>query len=230
LCGIALDRDNYDLGLEIAAIGLAHLPSSERLYLQRGVMRAMKGEFAEAEQDFATAFKLAPQEVLPPVSLGLISMQMGHLDQAVNGLRQTVSQHPDNYLAQYWFAKVLLQSGAAPGTREGEEALAALRASVRLNPDFWHARADLGKALLDRGDVAPAIVELKKAAALNPSASSPLYLLAQAYRRQGDEARANNLAARVSKMQSEEREGLPEASLKRIIREGTSLPSNQSRP
>ena len=230
LCGIALDRDNYDLGLEIAAIGLAHLPSSERLYLQRGVMRAMKGEFAEAEQDFATAFKLAPQEVLPPVSLGLISMQMGHLDQAVNGLRQTVSQHPDNYLAQYWFAKVLLQSGAAQGTREGEEALAALRASVRLNPDFWHARADLGKALLDRGDVAPAIVELKKAAALNPSASSPLYLLAQAYRRQGDEARANNLAARVSKMQSEEREGLPEASLKRIIREGTSLPSNQSRP
>ncbi|PYV28167.1 MAG: hypothetical protein DMG24_02725 [Acidobacteria bacterium] len=230
LCGIALDRDNYDLGLEIAAIGLAHLPNSERLYLQRGVMRAMKGEFAEAEQDFATSFKLAPQEFLPPVSLGLISMQMGHLEQAVNGLRQTVSQHPDNYLAQYWFAKVLLQSGAAPGTREGEEALAALRASVRLNPDFWHARADLGKALLDRGDVAPAIVELKKAAALNPSASSPLYLLAQAYRRQGDEARANNLAARVSKMQSEEREGLPEASLKRIIREGTSLPSNQSRP
>ena len=106
LCGIALDRDNYDLGLEIAAIGLAHLPNSERLYLQRGVMRAMKGEFAEAEQDFATAFKLAPQEVLPPVSLGLISMQMGHLDKAVDGLRQAVSRHRDSYLGQYWLAKV----------------------------------------------------------------------------------------------------------------------------
>jgi len=231
LCGIALDRDDYDLGLEIAAIGLAHLPNSERLYLQRGVLRAMKGEFREAEQDFATAAKLSPEDVLPSVSLGLVSMQMGQLDQAVDGLRQAVSRHRDNYLAQYWFAKVLLQSGAAPGTKEGEEAMAALRASVRLNPDFWHARADLGKALLDRGEGPAAIVELEKAAALNPSASSPLYLLAQAYRRQGDEDRANNLAARVSKMQAEEREGFPEASLKRIIREGTSdFPSSQSKP
>src|SRR5438093_11508635 len=108
--------------------------------------------------------------------------------------------------------------------------MAALRDLLHLNPDYRHASADMGKALLDRGEAPAAIVELEKAAALNPSASSPLYLLAQAYRRQGDEARANNLAARVSKMQSEEREGLPEASLKRIIREGTSLPSNQSRP
>src|SRR6266567_4482767 len=216
LCGIALDRDDYDLGLEVAAIGLAHLPNSERLYLQRGVMRAMKGEFREAEQDFATASKLAPQDVLPSVSLGLISMQMGHLDKAVSGLRQAVLRHRDSYLGQYWLAKVLLQSGAAPGTKEGEEALAALRASVRLNPDFWHARADLGKALLDRGEAPGAIVELEKAAVLNPSASSPLYLLAQAYRRQGDEARAKDLAARVSKIQAEEREGFPEASLKRI--------------
>ena len=157
-------------------------------------------------------------------------MQMGHLDKAVDGLRQAVSRHRDSYLGQYWLAKVLLQSGAAPRTKEGEEALAALGTSVRLNPDFWHARTDLGKALLDRGEVPAAIVELEKAAVLNPSASSPLYLLAQAYRRQGDEARAKDLAARVSKMQAEEREGFPEASLKRIIREGTSFPLDQSRP
>lgn len=231
LCAINLDYENYDLGLEVANIGLSHLPSSERLYLQRGVMRAMKGEFAEAQQDFSTASDLAPQEVLPGIALGLVSMQMGRLDKAVDVLRQAVSQHPHNYLAQYWFAKVLLQSGAIPGTKEGDEVLAALRASVRLNPGFWHAHADLGKTLLDRGGVAPAIVELKKAVALNPSATSPLYLLAQAYRRQGDEARANDLVARVSKMQTEEREGFPEASLRNIIREGTSdFPSKQSKP
>ena len=231
LCAISLDYENYALGLEIANLGLSHLPKSERLYLERGVMRAMKGEFAEAEQDFATAFKLAPQEVLPAVALGLVSMQMGRLDRAVDVLRQAVSQHADNYLAQYWFAKVLLQSGAAPGTKEGGEALAALRASVRLNPGFWHAHADLGKVLLDRGEALPAITELEKAAALNPGATSPLYLLAQAYRRQGDEARANDLVARVSKIQTEEREGFPEASLRSIIREGTSdFPSKQSKP
>jgi len=58
LDSICLDNDNYDLGLEIADIGLSHLPKSSRLYLQRGVMRAMKGQFADAEQDFTTAARL----------------------------------------------------------------------------------------------------------------------------------------------------------------------------
>ena len=231
LCTISLDFENYALGLEIANLGLAQLPDSERLYLQRGVMRAMKGEFAEAELDFRTAARLAPQEVLPEVALGLISMQMGHLDRAVDVLRQAAARHPDNYLAQYWFARVLLQSGAVPRTKEGDQALAALLASVRLGPDFWHAHADLGKALLDRGEVPAAIVELEKAAVLNPSATTPLYLLAQAYRRKGDEARANDLAAQVGRMQAEEREGFPESSLRSIIRERTSdFPSKQSKP
>jgi Flp pilus assembly protein TadD len=221
LSNLCLDDEKYDLGLEIATIGLSHLPKSQRLYLQRGVMRAMKGEFSGAEEDFSSALKLAPQEVLPSVALGLVSMQRGHLDQAVEVLRRAAKQHPDSYLAQYWFAKVLLQSGVAPRTKDGDEILAALEASVKSNPDFWHSRTDLGKLLLERGEVGPAIAELEKAVALNPNATSPLYLLAQAYRRQGDDARASDLMARVSKMQAQERENLPAMSLKQIVREGT---------
>ena len=221
LCEISLDYDNYDLGLEIADLGLSHLPNSERLYLQRGVMRAMKGQFPDAEKDFAKASELAPNEVLPDISLGLLAMQTGRLEKAVEILRRGATRHPDNYLAQYWFAQVLLHSGAPPRTRDGDEVLAALRTSVRLNPDFWHARAELGKVLLERDEVDSAITQLEKAAALNPSASSPLYLLARAYRRKGDDARARDLVTRVSKMQTEERDALSRATLKHIVRDGT---------
>ena len=230
LCEIALDRENYDLGVEIAEVGLKNLPQSERLYVQRGVMRAMKGQFEDAEKDFIRASELAPGEVLPDVALGLIAMQMGQLEKSVQELRRATKRHPENYYAQYWFSNALERSGAAPDSKEGDEMLAALEASVRLNPSFWHSRADLGKILLARGKVDRAIVELQKAADLNPSATSPLYLLAQAYRRKGDEAKAGELAARVSKMQTEERDALPQATLKSIVREGTStVPAPQNK-
>ena len=150
----------------------------------------MKGQFSEAEKDFAKASELAPNAVLPDVALGLIGMQSGKLDRAVQVLRLAAAQHPDNYLAQYWLSVALEHSGALPGSREGDEAFAALQASVRCNPDFWHSRADLGKALLSRGDADGAIKQLEKAAELNPQATSPMYLLAQAYRRKGNEAKA----------------------------------------
>jgi tetratricopeptide (TPR) repeat protein len=220
LCEMSLDHDDYDRGLQIAEIGLRHLPGSERLYLQRGIMRAMKGQFDEGEKDFAKASDLAPQEVLPAVSLGLIAMQKGNLDKAVATLRQAAARHRDSYLAQYWFAEALLRGGAEPGTKNRDQALAALKQSVRLNPNFWHARADLGKLLLDRDEVDAAISELQKAASLNPSATGPLYLLAQAYRRKGDESRAQELIAQVSKMQAEDRESLAQGGLRQLAREG----------
>jgi tetratricopeptide (TPR) repeat protein len=219
LCQLALDRDNYDLGLEIANIGLAQLPRSERLYLQRGVMRAMKGQFDDAESDYTTAQKLAPQEALPDIALGLVAMQGGQLQKSVDILRQAAERHPDHYLAQFWFATALLHAGATPNTKEGDEALRALQTSVRLNPEFWHSRADLGKELLDRGEVDPAIAQLRKAASLNPKAQSPLYLLARAYKKKGDDRAANELMERVSTMQAEEREPIPEGGLKGLLRQ-----------
>ncbi|MHB8654904.1 MAG: tetratricopeptide repeat protein [Terriglobia bacterium] len=231
LCEMALDKDDYDLGLQIANIGISNLPASGHLYLQRGVMRAMKGQFGEAEKDFTRASELDPNEVLPDVALGLVAMQIGNLDGAVRNLRRAVARHPDNYLAQYWFSKALEHAGAAPGTKEGAEVLSALEESVRLNPNFWHSRADLGKTLLDNGKVEPAIIQLQKAADLNPTATGPLYLLAQAYRRKGDNARARELVARVSTMQAEDRDALAKTTLKNIGREDTSAsPAGQVKP
>jgi len=216
LCTIALDANNYDLGIQIADVGLSHLPDSERLHLQRGVLRAMKDQFDKAQEDFAAAARLAPRDSSPQVSQGVLEMQLGHLDESVKLLRRAVALNPNSYLAQYWFAEALLRSGVIPDSKAGEEVLNALEASVHLEPSFWHSQAELGKVLLERGGVDRAIAHLQTAAHLNSSATSPLYLLAQAYRREGDDQKAQDLIDRVSKMQAEDREALARSDLKDI--------------
>jgi tetratricopeptide (TPR) repeat protein len=221
LCSLTLDLDEYDLGMEIANLGLTHVPNSARLYVQRGVLRAMKGQFDEAQQDFATAARLAPHDASPRVSEGVLAMQRGDLDQSIALLRQATALSPGNYLAQFWFAEAMLRSGVALNGKEGDETLTALQHSVRSNAEFWHSQTDLGKVLLERGDPDAAIGHLEKAAALNPSATNPLYLLAQVYLRKGDRARAQELMDRVSKMQEEDRESLARSDLKQVAAEGT---------
>jgi tetratricopeptide (TPR) repeat protein len=221
LCSISLDLDEYDLGIEIANLGLSHVPNSARLHLQRGVLYAMKGQVDDAQRDFAEATRLAPRDASPQVSEGVLAMQRGDLSRSVELLRQSITLSPGNYLAQFWFAEALLRSGVRAGSQEGDEALAALQRSVESNPEFWHSQTDLGKMLLDRGDLDAAIKHLKKAAALNPVATSPLYILAQAYRRKGDSERAQTLIARVSKMQAEDRESLARSDLRHIVVQGT---------
>ena len=227
MCEINLDREDYDSGVEVANIGLTHLPNSDRLYVERGVLRAMKGKFDDAEQDFADAHKLAPDAVLPSVALGLIAMQKGDLPKARQLLRECAHAHAHNYFAQYWFAVALIHSGAAPGSPEEKEVVAALEASVEANPDFWHSRSELGKILLRQGQVDRAINELERATALNPQSTAPIYLLAQAYRTKGETEKAKQQLARLSAIQKNERQDMAEGVLKRALQEGTSTTAKE---
>lgn len=220
LCSLSLELDKYDVGIEVANIGLSHIPNSSHLYVQRGVLRAMKGEFDEAQQDFAAAAKLAPDDPSPLVSEGVLAMQRGDLQRSIELLRRATTLDRGNYLAEFWLAEAMLRSGVPPDSKEGEEALMALQRSVHSNPDFWHSQADLGKVLMDRGELDAAIGHLEKAATLNAAATSPLYILAQVYRRKGNAARAQELLSQVSKMQEEDREALAKADLKSTAEQG----------
>ena len=71
LSNLCLDHDNYDLGLEITSIGLKNLPDAPRLYLQRGILYAMKGRLAEAEKDFRFASEIAPDLAVAHIALSL---------------------------------------------------------------------------------------------------------------------------------------------------------------
>lgn len=232
LASICVEHDNFDLGLEIVDIGLRELPDSWTLYLQRGVLLAMKARMGEAEKEFEAARRLAPDEAVPYAALGMAWMQSGQTDKAVEVLRAQRRRSKD-HVVPYILAVALLRSGVEPAAPGAAEAVEALRASIRAKPDFAPARAELGRLLFKREEIDLAIVELEKAAALDPAGTPALYVLSQAYRKKGDRAKAQELLSRVSKLNAQERgddqDGELRRAVVRIVREG-SLPAQEARP
>jgi len=231
LAAICLDHENYDLGLEIVDVGLGHRPDSLSLRLQRGVMLAMKSQLAQAEAEFERARQVAPQAAAPYVALAMAWMQTGRTEKAVEVLRERARAGNKSAVISYMLAVALLRSGADPSGSAGAEAVAALEASVRLDPRFPGSRAELGKLLLKRGAVAPAILQLEKAVALDPQNPAPAYALAQACFKTGAKDRAEKLMAQVSRLNARQREGNPDDELRRIVvrivREGAAPPAGR---
>jgi tetratricopeptide (TPR) repeat protein len=226
LAMLCLEHENYDLGLEIVDIGLKHRPDSAVLYLQRGVVLAMKGSVELAEQEFLRASQAAPQDPSPHVALAMVWMQQGQTPRAVAALRARAhaSSTAQQAVIHYALGIALLRSGATPQDPQGLEALEAFRTAVRLQPAFGPAQAELGKLLLRRNDVAAAIAHLEKAVELEPESSAPAYVLSQAYRRDGQTDRARDMLARVSRLNAQER-GDSDTDLRRamfrIVRDGS---------
>jgi tetratricopeptide (TPR) repeat protein len=227
LATIAVDHENFDLGLEIVDIGLRHLPDAWRLHLQRGVLLAMKGLMEDAEKAFEEARRSAPDPAVAYAALAMAWMQSGQTEKAVEVLRRELPR-PKDHIVPYIFAVALLRSGVDAATPAALEAVEALNASIRANPGFAPARAELGKLLFKRDQVDLAVMELEKAAALDPASTPALYVLSQAYLKKGDRARAQELLARVSKLNAQERgddqDGELRRAVVRIVREGTTAP------
>jgi tetratricopeptide (TPR) repeat protein len=218
LTALCLKHNNFDLALEIVDIGLQRAPTSDRLHVQRGVVLAMKEQFAGARSEFEAAIKLAPERGLPYVALGLILMQMDQTADAVKVLRARTAAARDDYLALWFLGEALNRSGALPGTPENDEALKALTRSVELNPQVVQSRVLLAKLLARRGDFDGAAVHLVRALALDPENVTAMYQLAQVYQKKGDSLRAKELFAKVSKAKAEDREQFTRSGFQHIIR------------
>ena len=218
LISLCIDHKNYDLASEIAGVGLARLPASERIHVQLGVVFAMKEQFEEAQKEFEVAERLAPGRSLPYVALALVMMQMNRAGDAVQKLRGRVRQYPNDYLALWYLGEALNRSGTTPGSPEQKEAIAALERSVRLNPDISQSRELLGKLLSREGRLDEAASQLELAIRLEPDNEAAIYQLAQVYGKKGDVMRAKPLFAKVSKMKAEERENFASRRLQQIVR------------
>jgi Flp pilus assembly protein TadD len=220
LITLCLDHKNYDLASEIAGIGLAKLPSSERLHLQFGVVLAMKAQLSEASKEFETAHKLAPDKSLPHVAVALVLMQTNRPGEAVELLRKRVSQAPDDYLSSWFLGEALNRSGVTPGSAGQKEAVAALQRSVSLKADISQTQELLGKLLVRDGHLDEAQKHLERAVTLEPDNVAAIYQLAQVYSKKGDSVRARQLFAKVSKIKTDDRENFAKHGLQQILRAG----------
>jgi len=228
---LCLDHENFDLGMEIIDVGLTYKPDSGRLHVYRGVLLVMKGLVEQAEREFGTARRLGPDGPAPDVALAMAWMQSGNAGRAVDLLRQRFQAGARAAVVPYMLGIALIRTGIDAAAPEGAEALSAFEAAIKLDPTLAGPRAELGKALLRRGDTRQAIEQLELAATLDPDNPAPLYLLGQAHRKIGNTARAQELLARVTKLNEQGRSEDPDKELKRIVvrivREGAAPPTRR---
>jgi tetratricopeptide (TPR) repeat protein len=220
LMALCLAHQNYELSIEISEIALRVLPKSYRIPLERGVVRAMQGNFDDAEQEFASASRLGGEANLPYVALALVRMQMNKLPEAVEVLRARRKANPDDYLPHWFLGEALNREGVLPASSEEAEAVGALEESIRLKPDRGAPRTLLGKFLSKRGDLTHAAQNFEAALKLDPEDTTAAYQLALVYRKQGDTKRAEELFEKVRKSKAEDNEQVTQRNLVQILREG----------
>ena len=199
-----MDRQSYDLGLDVLNIGLQHLPNSSRLHYERGVFFSFENQPDPATADFDLASKLSPGSDISYMAAGQKALLEGNMPEAIRIAREGIKEGHDNYLLLTIFGKAVVQSGVSPGQPEFEEARTALEKSVAERPNYAVSQAALGELYLTAGRVEDAIAHLETARKLAPADTSVYSHLAIAYRRKGDAEAAKRMLAALAALNQQQ--------------------------
>lgn len=165
--------------------------------------------FAEAHLQAALGTKSVEGDAL--ASLAYLRMRQENNAEALDLLRHAVAANTRDFQAYNRYGVLLLRSlsgEAIPASGlEGErrktldDARAAFRKSIELNPSFAEAHAGLGETYLweTTGNAADGIPEMELAVKQLPSREDLRIQLVRLYQRQGEEERANALLKTLGK-------------------------------
>jgi len=172
-----------DQAVEVFTNGHRLFPRSTRMLLGLAVALYSRGSYDQAAPRFFEAADLNPSDPAPYLFLGKISNgPITHSDGYAERLERFARLHPENAWANYYYAATL--------TRTSPKARALLEKAVRLDPKLGDAFLLLGIVYTDEGNLTKAISAYKSAIDAAPSMEEAHYRLAQAYRRAGESAKA----------------------------------------
>jgi tetratricopeptide (TPR) repeat protein len=187
------------------AATLDPLDFAPHYYLGRNAASSFKCE--DARFHFQAALQRNPADYFSSYELGYCFESSGSLQQAQHHYNLSIMQ------AEQCHGKFSLPVAGLSRTALLEndlgKALAYGRRAVQLAPDSAANRMLLGQVLVKAGLQAEAVVQLKRAIALDPTASTPYYLLYQCYLRTGDKPLAQATLSEFKRVLSYYGEGLP---------------------
>jgi serine/threonine protein kinase/Flp pilus assembly protein TadD len=122
-----------------------------------------KASADEALVHLQTAVKLAPEQSIPHVSLGMAQFGMGKRDEGIATLRRAVELDENSARARSALGASLFLKG------ERDAAVVQFREGARRNPENAEVQYGFGIALLNsNGDLGEAVAAIKKAVKLDP--------------------------------------------------------------
>lgn len=158
-------------------------PDSYRVHQLLGASYEARRETKKAIEEYKLAIQKKPDFAGLHYALGNIYWRDGDLQQAEREFLEEIKIAPENYLTTWKLGNIYLLN------KQYDLAFQYLEKAIQQKPDLGQAHRDLGKALLQTdGDLAKAMVHLKKVTELAPEEPTTHYLMAQIYRKQGKRA------------------------------------------
>jgi tetratricopeptide (TPR) repeat protein len=145
-------------------------------YAAQGFM--MLGDFDRAVKEFTQVAALDP--VLPKTHyfIGVSLIRLNRLDEAEKAFVRELEVNPYDAVAKYHLALTLTERRI-----DTDRAVRILEEAIALKSDYADARYQLGKILIDRGEIPKAIEQLEAAVAADATKDYIHYQLSIAYRR-----------------------------------------------
>ena len=176
-----------DQAVEVFTRGNHLFPRSTRMLLGLAVALYSRGSYDEAARRFFEATDVNPSDPAPYLFLGKVtSAEITESSGFAERLRRFASLQPENAWANYYYAASLWKRRAAASRK----IQALLEKSVRLDPHLAVALLQLGIVYADQGKMPKAILAYQRAVDASPSLEEAHYRLAQAYRKNGETAKA----------------------------------------
>ncbi|MFY9561341.1 MAG: tetratricopeptide repeat protein [Terriglobales bacterium] len=177
--------------IEVFSKGNRQFPRSVRMLVGLGVAYYARGSYGQAVQCLCQASDLNPSDPTAYLFMGKIqNAETLPSDALLERLARFVRLQPDNALANYYYAAALWKHSNTQDAKTSAQVESLLEKAVHLDPKLGLAHLQLGILYSDRGDFPKAISAYQQAIAASPQLEEPHYRLAQAYRRAGDKAKA----------------------------------------
>ena len=196
---ICMDYENYPLALQAADIGLAHLPGSYRLQVQKGAILEKLGRFHEAEEIVQRASQLQDDNSVALLSLAIIQTHAGEPEAAINTLSSAIKKYSSNAQMHYYLGVALEQT-----LEHDARAAEAFRESIRLDPSFADSYYHLAKLDL-KTDPKLAEENFRACLRLDPHHLSAEYSLGRLYVKSGRQAEGQALIEAFERQQQAEK-------------------------
>jgi tetratricopeptide (TPR) repeat protein len=174
-------------------------PNVAEVHVLLGQADADQNQYTPAVGEFSRALELDSKIEGAHFGWGLILLREGKIDDSVREFRAELEAHPGDAKAKYHLAYGLLMK------QQKDQAFTLLSEVVRDKPDYADAQYQLGKILLERGDVKAAIERLEIAVHLDPTKDYNYFQLSAAYRRDGRLADAQHALQDYQKLKEKER-------------------------
>ncbi len=161
------------------------------------VMHAQLRETAKAKQLWQRCVELAPDDERFRVNLASVAMGQGDSQAAIDALEPLVQDGQQS-------ADVLLHYGMALNNLgRSEEAVEIMSQAVERYPNSGAHHSVLGQSQLKQGDLEAGIASLEKALELGDQPPDTYFQLAGAYRRSGDQEKAQQYNEQFQQLKAE---------------------------